>query len=310
MKGAIAARNETQKFLGKEMVARVIGGLKAGQSKGVNLEDREFQESITAQLKISPEMAEAEEEQEKLEAKEAAKAEVGVPVAVTGKGEVKKETSEVDAEIDPSNLTPNSGEYEDSTCQRVASLEVHGVTDDDIQRTLLLTAMDLSCIRRTETYIFEKARQLDKISSRNSNIADTVDEVEQVAWNKVLHTLNGKMGVDPKFALMAAKMANSAKRPVNSRNHVQIDQTAPVVLMLPPVLRQSIIAGTINMGRTKVQQHDSSEKLTPMVLKQTELPPVDMVKRLLDPEGSQEDNPMVIENDFVRMISSSFSDND
>lgn len=107
----------------------------------------------------------------------------------------------------------NYGNVDAVTRARVGSLSAHGLLDQQIADTLLLTLEQVVAVKDSEEFKKKYAEVADEVIQRQLDLAEGWDAVEEKALKHVLETL--QFNRDPKYSLIAAKTANAAARRKN-----------------------------------------------------------------------------------------------
>lgn len=97
-----------------------------------------------------------------------------------------------------------------ATCARVGALAVYGMVDRAIADTLLITVEQVLLIKNTEEFKKAFAAKSQERQQRLMDLEEGWDTVEEKALNAVLENL--EYNRDPRYALLAARTANSATR--------------------------------------------------------------------------------------------------
>lgn len=123
------------------------------------------------------------------------------------------------------NAKLENAEYQISaaTCARAGSLAVYGMADRAIADTLLITVEQVLLVRQTEEFKKAFAAKSQERQQRLMDLEDGWDCVEEKALNAVLENL--EYNRDPRYALLAARTANSATRRSPSSAGRVIDAT-------------------------------------------------------------------------------------
>lgn len=123
------------------------------------------------------------------------------------------------------NAKHENAEYQISaaTCARAGSLAVYGMVDKAIADTLLITVEQVLLIRQTDEFKKAFAAKAQERQQRLMDLEDGWDCVEEKALNTVLENL--EYNRDPRYALLAARTANSATRRSPSSAGRVIDAT-------------------------------------------------------------------------------------
>ena len=209
--------------------------------------------------------------------------------------------AEDDEDFDFGELTAGSGDFPKETVERVASLSAHGVPDETIRRTLFLSKADLENLKHTESFVFAKGQKLEDLQSNKLAISEGWDNIEALGLRRVSQVLETGLA-DPRFALMAAKMANTARRPLDPGNRGSLDAGGTIVLHLAKSIREKIREGTV-----PVQTID--ESLPERSLKETRVLPSSSVEVLLAKPGTSAapEGASAPETSFMAMLNAAFS---
>lgn len=224
-----------------------------------------------------------------------------VPVARAGSVGGAGSAEEEDEEFDLGELTAGSGEFPKETVERVASLSAHGVPDEVVRKTLFLSKEDLLRLKHTEIFVFTKAQKLEDLQSNKLAISEGWDNVEALGLNRVRQVLETGLA-DPRFALMAAKMANTARRPLDPGNHSNIDAGGTIVLHLAKSIREKIREGNMPLANPGTNNTKA--------LKDTRVLPAANVDALLTKPGANgtaDEKVATPESSFMALLSAAFS---
>jgi hypothetical protein len=168
------------------------------------------------------------------------------------------------------------------TRARAGSLSAHGLSDMQIADILLLSIEQVISIRGTDEFKKKYAEEADRAIQAQIDRDEGWDAVEEKSLEVLIETL--KFNRDPKFALLAAKTANSAKRPSKEKTN------APHVI--DPAANNggttNIIVLNLNKNYTdKAAAANSSIDITPRPEKipqrRSDLPSPKIVENLLAP---------------------------
>ena len=100
------------------------------------------------------------------------------------------------------------------TRARAGSLSAHGLSDQQISDVLLLSLEQVVACRNSDEFKKKYAEVADEQIQRQIDLSQGWDAIEEKSLAQILETL--EYNRDPKYALFAAKTANSAQR--RSRN--------------------------------------------------------------------------------------------
>lgn len=115
--------------------------------------------------------------------------------------------------VEPENII---AEVDDASCAKAGALSAYGFSDRDIADTLIISLEQVAWAKTTDQY---KQMFADKSAERAMtaiDLSDGWDGIEKNAVAKVKSAL--EWNNDPKFALLAARTANAAKRSVGAGN--------------------------------------------------------------------------------------------
>lgn len=110
------------------------------------------------------------------------------------------------------------------TRARAGSLSAHGLSDLQIADILLLSVECVVAIRNTDEFKKKYSEEADRAIQAQIDRDEGWDAVEEKSLEVLIETL--KFNRDPKFALLAAKTANSAKRKDKTQAPQVIDPSA------------------------------------------------------------------------------------
>lgn len=184
---------------------------------------------------------------------------------------------------DSTGLAPGSGRFDLATCERVASLLAHGVSEADVCATLFLGSDDLAEVRNTESFQVAYADDKRQLQDRQLSIAENWDNIEIKSQQGILQMLEMPMQRNPSILLAAARIANGAKRPRADGNRIDVPTNTVVALVLPTVLRKKISSGELPVVGSQSTK-DEHARLEGLQLKQTDLLSPMAVHELLDPD--------------------------
>lgn len=167
------------------------------------------------------------------------------------------------------------------TRARAGGLAAHGLLDSQIRDALLLTDAQVAAIRESPEFKKKYAEVADEIIERQIEMDEGWDAVEQKALAQILQTM--EYNRDPKYALFAAKTANSAKRRAKQDDprltiNAQHSETNIVILNL----NKKFVAGTSGEGEN-AKILDITPKLENQPRRRTDLPSPSQVENVLAP---------------------------
>lgn len=168
-------------------------------------------------------------------------------------------------------------EVDATTRARCGSLSARGLGDAQIADILLLSYEQVVSVHDTEEFKKKYHEEADRAIQDQIDRDEGWDAVEAESLAILLSGL--KFNRDPKFALMAAKMANSAER--RARNKIQ-----PKVIGedLPPGQTNIIV---LQINKNYAERDNSQIDITPrpqsIPLKQSDVPAPKLVDQLLAP---------------------------
>lgn len=110
-----------------------------------------------------------------------------------------------------------------ATCARAGSLACYGLSDRAIANSLLITIEQVAAIKATEPFKKAFSEKAQERQQRLMDLEDGWDTVEEKALAHVLQNL--EYNCDPRYALLAARTANSATRRSPSAGGRAIDAT-------------------------------------------------------------------------------------
>lgn len=110
------------------------------------------------------------------------------------------------------------------TCARCGSLSAHGLTDQQIEKALLLTNEQVLSAKNSIAFKNKYGEEAEKQIQLQIDLADGWNAVEEKALAQVFETL--QYNRDPKYALVAAQMANKAiRRQGSAQNPIVVDNS-------------------------------------------------------------------------------------
>lgn len=166
---------------------------------------------------------------------------------------------------------------------RCGTLAAHGLTSSQIADTLLLSLEQVKACEQSPEYKKKYAETAEDVIQRQIDMDEGWDVVESKAIAAVIETL--EFNRDPKYALFAAKAANSAKR--RSRNQVenprvidaQTGETGPRVISI--TMNKTYINNAAGSAEGSVIDIASRQAEQPK--KRMDLPSPKLVENLLAP---------------------------
>jgi hypothetical protein len=142
-------------------------------------------------------------------------------------------------------------DFAEETILRVASLLANGLSDQVICATLLLEQEQLDAIRETDECKLARAEQETTILQRRMDSANNWDRIERNATQRVAQVVES-YACDPRYALAAARVANTARRPMQSDSAMleagSINQV--VVINLPPAVTAQLQAAPVTLAQS------------------------------------------------------------
>lgn len=191
------------------------------------------------------------------------------------------------------------------TRTRIGALSAHGLSDQQIADMLLLSIEQILAARNSQEFKTKYAQVADEEIQKQLDIADGWDAVEEKAIAHVIETL--AYNRDPKYALAAARIANSAHRRKPSAN--------PNVINAGAVTNNIIV---LNLNRNYVAKTTSGESgmidVTPrpgkVERKVSDLPSPKDVENLLAPVKQLDQKRLLTELEQQFEIAGVFKDDD
>lgn len=144
-------------------------------------------------------------------------------------------------------------EFEPETIAKVGKLVAYGFVDSEIADTLLITVEDVQGIRLLPEFRKAQASELEAKATQQILLSEGWDAIEERALEKVLQGLN--YNTDPRFALAAAKIANSATRSHSHNGRKVLDAGragSTVVLHLGDKFIQNVQINGVPMDRKSI----------------------------------------------------------
>lgn len=180
------------------------------------------------------------------------------------------------------------------TRARAGSLSAHGLTGPQIADILLLSIEQISAIKDTVEFKKKYAEEAEKAIQAQIDRDEGWDAVEDEALGALLETL--KFNRDPKFALIAAKTANSAVRQNKKHNapHVIDNSKGGSTNIIVLNLNRNYVGG--EAGRAQIELN---ARPTNIPQRQSDLPSPKIVEAMLAPVKENAAKPM---NDLERMF--------
>lgn len=128
-----------------------------------------------------------------------------------------------------------------ATCARAGALAVYGMADRAIADTLLISVEQVLLIRQSDEFKKAFATKAQERQQRLMDLEDGWDTVEEKALSAVLENL--EYNRDPRYALLAARTANSATRrsPSSTGRVIDARQSGNVIVL---TLNQNFIQKT------------------------------------------------------------------
>lgn len=161
------------------------------------------------------------------------------------------------------------------TRRRCANLCARGLTDNQIVGVLLLTYEQVLAIKTTQEYKEKYAEEADRIIQEQLDRDEGWDAIETQSLEILMSTL--RFNKDPKFALLAARTANTAER--RSKN-----KSDPKVIDTPPAANQTnIIFLSLNKNYSQREGNliDVTARPAQIPLKQSDIPNPKLVEEIL-----------------------------
>lgn len=183
-----------------------------------------------------------------------------------------------------------------ATRARAGSLAAHSCSDQAVADMLLLSLEQVDAVKETEEYKGKYAEVANEIIQRQIDANEGWDVVEQKAIMQIIQTL--EFNRDPKYALFAAKTANSAARRKPTQHNPRVltvpgaaDPANPEAPQAPVI--NNVINLTINRNYLNAKTAeggatiDVTPKVEPMQRKVADLPSPASVEFLLSPVKHQ-----------------------
>lgn len=183
------------------------------------------------------------------------------------------------------------------TRERAASLCARSLSDSQIADILLLTYEQIIAIKGTDEYKKKYAEEADKAIQDQLDRDEGWDAIETQSLEILMGTL--KFNRDPKFALLAARTANSAER--RSKNN----SPAKVIDNSNPAGGQTnIIFLSINKNYAERENSmiDVSPRPKQIPLKQSDVPSPKLVEEILGAQKHVQGAQGTIETELERMF--------
>lgn len=184
-----------------------------------------------------------------------------------------------------STVTEQVNEYElvdEITCARCGSLSAHGLSDEIIAKSLLLTPEQVVSARNSTAFKKKYAEEAEASIQLQIDLADGWNGVEEKAIAHVLETLT--YNKDPKYALAAAAVANKAvRRNGNGANPLIVDGSSQTTNIIVLNLNKNYVqksgeSKTVDITpRSATQPQRRSDLPTPKAVAEL-LAPVQMIK--------------------------------
>lgn len=162
------------------------------------------------------------------------------------------------------------------TCAKAGQLAAYGMADHAIAGALMLSMEQVEWIKNTDEFRRSQAKALDERTERAIVLEQGWDSLEERALGQI-HGMLDRM-VDPKFALMAASIANRAQRRTPAPNNRVIDPNRSgqvIILTLGKNYAEKRAAqgGTIIDGNTTERPE--------LAMKSHDIPPPAQVTQIL-----------------------------
>lgn len=161
------------------------------------------------------------------------------------------------------------------TRRRAANLCARGLTEMQISGVLLLSYEQVLAIKGTEEYKKKFSEEADRIIQEQFDRDEGWDAIETQSLEVLMQTL--RFNKDPKFALLAAKTANTAER--RSKN-----KSDPKILEAPAAGNQTnIIFLQLNKQYSQREGNmiDVTARPVQIPLKQSDIPSPKLVEEIL-----------------------------
>jgi len=166
------------------------------------------------------------------------------------------------------------------TRARCGALSARGLLDNQIADMLLLTLEQVLAIRETEEFRRKYSEEAERAIQDQIDRDEGWDAVETAALAQLMTTL--QFNRDPKFALLAAKTANSADR--RARGSYK-SEPKTIGTGVAPGQETNIIM--ININKNYATRENNQIDITPrpaqIPLKQSDMPAPKLVDELLAP---------------------------
>lgn len=170
------------------------------------------------------------------------------------------------------------------TRRRVAALAAFGLLDQQIADVQLLTVEQVIVCKKCDEYIEAYAKSVNERMQMQMDLAEGWDAVEERALSQVYQTL--EYNRNPQFALLAARIANQAKRSQSQGQDQRVIDNAPV---------NNVI--TLNLNKVYINNVQKSEipivnqekrALADIPKKRFDVPNPKQVENLLSPQKKLE----------------------
>lgn len=110
---------------------------------------------------------------------------------------------------------------DEPSCARAGALEAYGFSESDIAATLVLSIEHIKFAKTTPAYQEMLKKKSIERAETQIDLTEGWDTFEKNSLAKAIQAL--EWNNDPKFAILAARVANQAKRPVGSRGNATLD---------------------------------------------------------------------------------------
>lgn len=180
-----------------------------------------------------------------------------------------------------SELTPiDENAIDEASVLRAAALAAYGFDDRKIADTLVLTVEQVEWARQQDVFRIAYAKKAYERTQAQIDLTEGWDSVEENSIAIVLEAL--QYSKDPKFALLAARTANAAKRNVGTTARTIDPSRAGTIVHIS--LNDRFVRATVNNGQAiDVTPQSVNSIPTPRPLKIVDMPSPKQVTDLLGP---------------------------
>lgn len=177
------------------------------------------------------------------------------------------------------------------TQSRCGELAAYGMLDTQIADILLISTVQVSAVKESPRFREAQAKVLRERAQRAIDLNEGWDMVEERALTQVFETLNYNR--DPNFALMAARVANNAKRASQSKPEAQVIDPAKVGTTVVLNMNKVYINASTKDNMLNITPNTTEQKGLPQ--KRNDMLAPKAVEALLNPPSTSKVDELYVE---------------